>query len=97
MAFIVGAFPLSCVTEGLAGVTTGENIHGLNLGPVDGGDVPEVGYAWVVGRHNCAGGWLNLGVPGQVAADGHVEAAVAAEQAADSHQQALIRLPMVRA
>jgi hypothetical protein len=81
------AFPLSCMGEGLAGVPAGQYVHRLHLRPVHGGDVAEVGDAGVVGRQHRAGRGVDLGVPGDLAAEhpahGDVEPAVAAEQGAN--------------
>jgi hypothetical protein len=85
VSFIVGAFPHSCATKRLAGVATSDDVNFLNFGPINLGDVAQVGHAWVVGFHDLAGRWLNLGVPGQITTHGQIKAAVTAEQAADPH------------
>ena len=76
MSSIVTSFSLTCVTERLAWVATCEDVHGLHVGPSDGGDVAQVGHTWVVGGEHGAGGWFNLAVPGDLAAEdglhGHV-------------------------
>ena len=88
VSFIVFAFPHACVTERLAGVAAGDDIHGFDLRPIHLCDVAQVGHAWVVGFHDLAGRRLNFGVPSQVAAYGQIQAAVAAKQAANSHANA---------
>lgn len=85
VSVIVLAFPLACGTERLAGVSARDHVNRLNRRPIHGGDIAQVGHAWIVGGEHLAGGWLNLGVPGQVATHGHVKAAVSREQAADPH------------
>jgi len=76
VSLIVLAFPLSCMTEGLAGVAAGEHVHGLDLGPVDGRDVAQIQDAGVVGGEHLAGRGLDVGDPRQLAAEdrlhGHV-------------------------
>jgi hypothetical protein len=85
VAFIVLAFPKSCMAERLAGIAAGDDINRLHLRPVHGGDVAKVWHVRVQLLQHCAGCGLNLGVPRQVTTDGHVEAAVSAKQAADPH------------
>ncbi len=78
---------------GLAGESGGEYVHGLDRGPVDGGDVTVVRYAGEAVFED-AGGVLMLvvgvvlGVPGDGAAedvhDGQVEAAVSGAQGPDA-------------
>jgi hypothetical protein len=85
VSFIVLALPLAGVTEWLAWVAARDDVDFLNFSPIHLGDVPQVGHAGVVGLHDLAGRWLNLGVPGQVATHGQIQSAVAAEQAADLH------------
>jgi hypothetical protein len=72
VSFICCAFPCSGVAEWLAGVSACNDVNWLNLGPIHLGDVAQVGHAWVVGFHDLAGRWLNLGVPGEIATDGQV-------------------------
>jgi hypothetical protein len=72
VSLIVFAFPLACVAEGLAGVTTRDDINRLNVSPIDLGDITKIRHAWVVSFHHLDGGWLHLGIPGQVATNGHV-------------------------
>ena len=68
----------------LAGEATDEDVHGLDLVPVDGGDVAEVRDAGPVAREDSGDGLIEFGEPHGVGVegvfDGEVEAAVAAEQ-----------------
>ena len=72
----------------LAGKPAGEDVDRLDVGPVDGGDVAEVGDAGPVLLEHLGGVGVELGVPDGVSAvdllDGEVEPAVAGEQRADS-------------
>nr|WP_051913236.1 hypothetical protein [Kutzneria albida] len=68
----------------LTGETASEDVDGFDLVPVDGGDVAEVGNTGMVVCEELAGGGVDLGVPGEVAAecgpDCHVEAAASGEE-----------------
>jgi hypothetical protein len=81
------SLPLSCVGERLAGVAAGEDVHGLDLRPVDDGDVAEVRHAGVVRGEDRAGGGLDLGVPREARRkhlrETHSETLVTAEQTPD--------------
>jgi hypothetical protein len=72
----------------LAREPTRQHVHGLDGGPVHGGDVAEVGHVGVAVGEDLAGAGVDLGVPGDGAAedglDALLEAAVAAEQGADA-------------
>jgi hypothetical protein len=72
VSVIVFAFPLAGSTEWLAWVAARDDIDRLNLRPVHGGYVPKVWHAGVMGGQHFARSRLHLGVPGQVAAHGHV-------------------------
>src|SRR5574343_1094425 len=58
---VIGSSPLAGVAERLARVSRGQHVHALDVGPVDGLDVPEVrglearptytGSVWVVLRY----------------------------------------------
>jgi hypothetical protein len=76
-----------------------EHVYGLDGGPVDGGRVAVVGDAGVAVGEDLAGAGVDLGVPGDSAAEdglhAPLEAAVAAEQAPDPwriHQQSPVML-----
>jgi hypothetical protein len=47
-SFISGSFALTSEAEGLAGPAARDDIDGLNSGPIDRGDVTEVGLPWPV-------------------------------------------------
>jgi hypothetical protein len=68
--------------------TAGQHVHGLDGGPVDGGDVAEVGHVGVAVGEDLAGAGVDLGVPGDGATedglDALLEAAVAGEETADA-------------
>ncbi len=72
VSLIVLASPHPCVAERLAGVAARDDVHGLDGCPIHLRYVAEVGHAGVVGLHDAAGRWLHFGVPGQLAADGHI-------------------------
>jgi len=72
VSLIIGAFPVACSAEWLAGVSTCDDVHRGHVTPVDFGYVPQVGDARVVGLHDFARGWLHLGVPGEFATHGQV-------------------------
>jgi hypothetical protein len=72
VSLIVFASPHSCVAEWLAGVAARDDVHGLDCCPIHLRYVAEVRHAGVVGFHDAAGRRVNLGVPGQVATDGHI-------------------------
>jgi len=72
VSFILCAFPHAGDAEGLAWVAARDDVDRLNLSPIDLGDITDVGHAWVVGLHHLAGGWLHLGVPGQVTTHGEI-------------------------
>lgn len=64
-----------------------EDVHGLDLTPVDGRDVAEVRCIWLVVGEDAGDGRVESGEPhgvgGEDVLDGDVEAAVAAEQRPD--------------
>ena len=68
----------------LAGEPAADHVDGLDLPPVDLGDVAEVGDAGPVMREDAGRGGVELGEPGRASAedalDGEVEAAVPREQ-----------------
>jgi hypothetical protein len=72
VALIVLAFPKSCMAKWLAGIAARDDIHRFNLRPVHGGDVAKVWHVRVQLLQHCAGCGLNLGVPSQVTANGHI-------------------------
>jgi hypothetical protein len=78
----------SGVGEVLAGGAAGEDVDGLDLGPVDGGDVADVGDAGETVLEDLEGALVDLAVPGEVGVDdlldAHAEAAVAGEELADA-------------
>ena len=80
VAVVEGAAALAGVTEWLTRVAARQHVHGLHLGPVDFSDVAEVRHVRVVVGENRDGSRLNVGHPGERAAqrglNGHVEAAV---------------------
>lgn len=52
VAPVLGAFAPTCEREGLARISARDDVHRLDSGPVDGGDVAEVGHVGVaVGEH----------------------------------------------
>lgn len=71
----------------LAGEPAADHIDGLNLAPVDRGDVTQVRHARPVVREYARRGRVELGEPHRFAVehflDGEVEAAVAGEQRPD--------------
>jgi hypothetical protein len=97
VSLIVLPLSLACVAEGLAWVAPGEHVDALvvvlDVLPVHGRDVAEVWHAGVMRGEDRAGGWLDLGVPGEGAAidvhDGSIQTAVATEEASDFHAETL--------
>lgn len=71
----------------LAGKPADEDVHELNLVPVDGGDVAEVRGARPVLGEDAGDGFVEFGEPHGFGVedvfDGEVEAAIAAEQRPD--------------
>ena len=71
----------------LAGEAADEDVHGVHVVPVDGGDVAEVRHAGPMAREDTGDGFVEFGEPHGVGVedvfDGKVEAAVAAEQRPD--------------
>lgn len=98
VSFIVGAFPISGMREGLAGIAAGEDVHRLHGRPVHGGDVAVVGDVGPVVGKDRRRVLVELDVPRDaravVGGDGDVEAAVATEQTADSHRSPAMTLRM---
>jgi len=47
VSLIFLAFPESCLAERLAGIAARDDIHGLYLRPINGGDVADVGNVGV--------------------------------------------------
>jgi len=80
----------------LAGEPADENVHGLELVPVDGRDVAEVRDAGPVVRADAGDGFVEFGEPHGLGIedglDGEVEAAVAAEQRPDLESRRLVFL-----
>lgn len=70
--------------ERLARVAAHEHVDGLDLGPVSGGEVADVGYAGVAVGEDSVGAVVGVGDPCEGAAErvlyGHVQAAVAGAQ-----------------
>src|SRR5690606_14918910 len=68
----------------LTGESAGDNVYGLDLGPVGGSNVSEVGDLGPVVGEDLRRCGVELAVPGDGAADGlldaHVEAAIVTEQ-----------------
>jgi hypothetical protein len=68
-----GAFGHAAALAGMAqiltGATTGQHVHGFDGGPVDGGDVAVVGDVGVTVGEDPGGAGVDLGVPGDGAAD----------------------------
>jgi hypothetical protein len=73
----------------LAGEACGQNVDRVDLGPVHGGDVAEVGHVRPVGRQDAGGVGVDLGEPGDFSAEhfvhGQVETAVSRAHRTDSH------------
>ena len=71
----------------MAGESADEDVHGLDLAPVDGGDVAEVRRVVPVTREDAGDRLVEFGEPHRLGVedvlDGEVEAAVAAEQRSD--------------
>jgi hypothetical protein len=84
MSFIVGAFPVACVREGLTRVTRRQNVHRLNVAEIHAGDVAVVRGVGPVMVENLGRRGIVFDVPCDggvvVGGDGQVEAAVPAEQ-----------------
>jgi hypothetical protein len=87
VALIFGSFPEAGVGEGLAGVAAAEDVDGFDGGPVDGGDVAEVGDLRPVVGEDLVGAGVDVGDPCGGAAEhglyGGVESAVAGADGAD--------------
>lgn len=70
--------------ERLTRVARGDDVHRADGGPVDGGDVPQVGHVRPAVGEDAGGCGVDLDVRGHVGvehlADGHVQAPGAAEQ-----------------
>src|SRR5690606_1765961 len=81
----------------LAGEPAGDDVHGLDLGPVGGGDVSEVGHLGPVVGEDLRRVRVELAVPGDGSADGlldaHVEAAVATEQRTNPNATHSLSIP----
>jgi hypothetical protein len=73
---VAGAEPGAAAGGGqvLAGEPACEDVHRFDLGPVDGGDVTEVRDAGVAVGEDFRRGGVDLGVPGDVAADDSLDA-----------------------
>ena len=73
----------------LAGEPAAQDVDGRDFGPVDRGDVAEVGHAGPAVRQHLRCGFVDLAMPDGGAAehllDGHVQAARPGEQGSDSH------------
>ena len=80
VSFIIFSLSISSSRKWLAWITTRENVHWLDVSPVDCGDVTKVGDTGVMHCEDLAGSWFNLCIPGEItaidAAYGDVEAAV---------------------
>jgi hypothetical protein len=72
VSLIVLAFPHPGSAEWLAWVAARDDVNRLHVRPVHLGDVAEIWHARVMRFHDLAGGWLYLGIPGQIPADGHI-------------------------
>jgi len=88
VSLIVLPLPIPCMRKRLTWISAGEDIDRLHDGPVDGGDVAEVGDAGMMCGEHLARGWLDLRVPRQLAADHRlhcdVESAITGEQRTDA-------------
>ena len=95
---VSGARParLPTVDTSWQGKASDEDVHGLDLVPVDGGDVAEVRDAGPVAREDGGDGFVEFGLPNGVGVedmfDGEVKAAVAAEQRPDLESGQLVFL-----
>jgi hypothetical protein len=69
MPLVVRALPLPGCAERLTWIAPGEHVHGFDGGPVDGGDVAQVGDVGVTVGEDPGGAGVDLGVPGDGAAD----------------------------
>jgi len=80
----------------LAGEATDEDVHGLDLVPVDSGDVAEVRHARPVAREDGGDRLVEFGEPHGFGVedvfDGEVEPAIAAEQRPDLQSRRAIFL-----
>lgn len=85
VSLIARSFPVSSVTEWLAGIAGCYDINRGHVIPVDFRYVAEVGDSWEVASHNPGSGIVVFGVPNEVATDGEIQPTVSAEQAADPH------------
>jgi hypothetical protein len=70
----------------LAWVTARDHINRLNFSPVDCGDVTKIGNAGVMVCEDLAGSWFDLCIPGKVATNGDVKAAITCEQRANAQR-----------
>jgi hypothetical protein len=86
VSVIVRSLPLAGVGEGLARVPSGQHVDRLHLGPVDDGQVAEVGDAGEPDLADLGGVLVDLGQPDGLGAeecvDGQVEAAVTGAEGA---------------
>jgi hypothetical protein len=78
VALVIGSLSLTGVRERLTGVTRCEVFDGLDIGPVDGGDVAEVRNARVVVGQDLRWRRFDLGVPADLTADDGPQALVEA-------------------
>jgi hypothetical protein len=73
----------------LAGEPAAQHVHGLDGGPVHGGDVTEVGHVGVAVGEDLAGARVDLGHPRDLTAedglDAGAKAAIAGEELSDPH------------
>jgi len=85
---ILGSFPETGRREGLAGVATADDVHRLDFVPTGGGEVAQVSDVGHPMADDLAGTRVDVGHPGQLAAedvaDGHVEPAVAGAEGSDT-------------
>ena len=83
----------------LAGEPADEDVHGLDLAPVDGRDVAEVRCGWPMVRENAGDRLVEFGEPHGLGVedvlDGEVEAAVAAEQRPDPESRFAVGVEVV--
>jgi hypothetical protein len=86
-SLIPGHLPLAGTAHGRAGEPRAHNVHGVNVGPVDRGDVAQVGDVRVVVGEHFGRPLVVLGVPGDVGpedvGDAHLEAPVAGAERTD--------------
>ena len=72
VSFIILTFPITCMTKWLAWITTREDVHRLNVSPVDCGDVAKVGDTGVMHCEDLTRRFFYFGVPSKIATNGHV-------------------------